>query len=426
MADERSTSLTPKLVTYVAICSTTIVLALLLGRLELVVLVLPLVTALVSGLALSEPPRIACRLSVRPDRLLEEETLEATVELEAEASADLDVALTLPAGLRQVEPARRSLSLTAGAERSLTFRLKALRWGTRRLGPVTVRAWGPGRFVAFDRVLTEQVVVNVYPAVARMRKELVPPRTQVFTGNYVSRASGDGLEFSDVREFVRGDSPRRINWRVSTRRQRLHIDEFHPERNADVVLFLDTFSDVGAPGRSSLDLAVRGAATLAGHYLQRKDRVGLVAFGGLFGWLTTASGRAHMHRLVDYLIGTRATMSYASKEIGYLPQRALPPLALVIAFSPLVDERALRAFVELAGRGHALVVVDTLAEDAVGPGPTAEDRLAHRVWRHLRAAKRFELTSMGVPVVAWDGRESLDAVTASLPDLRRMAGVARA
>ena len=406
-----------------AVGGTTVLLALLLGRLDLVVLVLPLATAVVAGLALSEPPRVASSLRVDPSRVLENESVQATVRLRADRPADVDVALTLPAGVREAgRPARRSLLLAAGTERSLTFPLEAARWGARTLGPVALRAWGPGRFVTFHKVFSEEAALGVYPAVARLRTEVVPPRTQVFSGNYVSRASGDGLEFADVRELVPGDSPRRINWRVSTRRQRLHIDEFHPERNADVVLFLDTFVDVGAPGRSSLDLAVRGAATLAGHYVRRKDRVGLVSFGGLFGWLITASGRAHMHRLVDYLIATRATTSYASKEIGYLPRRALPPLALVIAFSPLVDERALKALVELAGQGRALVVVDTLAEDAVAPGRTPEDALAHRAWRMLRAAKRFELTKMGVPVIAWDGREGLDAVLASLPDLRRMPG----
>ena len=133
-----------------------------------------------------------------------------------------------------------------------------------------------------------------------------------------------------------------------------------------------------------------------------------------------------MHRIVDYLIGVRATMSYASKDIEYLPRRSLPPLALVIAFSPLVDERALKAFVDLAARGYSLIVVDTLAEDAIGPGRSAEEVLAHRAWRLLRAAKRFELSRLGVPVVSWDGREGLDAMAAALPDLRRMPRGVRA
>ncbi len=427
MRDARGASVTPKLVTYVSLAGATLVLGLLLGRLELLVLVLPLVTALVSGLALTTPPKVHAELVVDLTRLLERERLHATIELGSATVVEADVALSVPPGLREAGSASNlSLLLSPDKPRRVTFHLEAVRWGARRLGPVAARVWGPGRFVAFDRPLHDGLLINVYPAIDRLRKEITPPRTQVFSGNYVSRSSGDGLEFSDVREFVPGDTPRRVNWRVTSRRQRLHVDEFHLERNADIVLFLDTFTDVGVPGRTSLDLSVRAASGLANHYLARKDRVGLVAFGGLLGWLSAASGRAQMHRIVDYLIGVRATMSYASKDIEYLPRRSLPPLALVIAFSPLVDERALKAFVDLAARGYSLIVVDTLAEDAIVPGRSAEEVLAHRAWRLLRAAKRFELSRLGVPVVSWDGREGLDAMAAALPDLRRMPRGVRA
>ena len=73
---------------------------------------------------------------------------------------------------------------------------------------------------------------------------------------------------------------RRINWRITARRSQLYVTEAHPERNTDVVLFLDSFSDLRLTGTSSLDLAVRGAASIAEHYLARRDRVGLIGFGG--------------------------------------------------------------------------------------------------------------------------------------------------
>ena len=60
----------------------------------------------------------------------------------------------------------------------------------------------------------------------------------------------------------------------------------HPERSTDVVLLLDTFTDVpGQDQQSSLATAVRGANGIADHYLRRRDRVGLIAFGGSIRWL---------------------------------------------------------------------------------------------------------------------------------------------
>ena len=101
----------------------------------------------------------------------------------------------------------------------------------------------------------------------------------MFAGNQVARARGEGIEFADLRPFTPGDRLRRINWRASARRGDLWVNEAHPERNADIVLFLDVFAEVRRSGPGTLDLAVGAAGSLAERYLRDKDRVGLVSFG---------------------------------------------------------------------------------------------------------------------------------------------------
>jgi uncharacterized protein (DUF58 family) len=211
---------------------------------------------------------------------------------------------------------------------------------------------------------------------------------------------------------------RHVNWRVTARRRDLHVNEFHPERNCDVVLFIDSFSDLGRPGSTSLDLAVRGAAGLARYHLARNDRVALVSFGGMMSWLNASSGRAQVHRIVDYLLKVHATVSYAWKDIDFLPRGTLPPLASVVAFSPLTEPRAIKALMDLTARGFPLIVVETVDEDEIVPTPTPEGQLAFRVWRLQREARRFDLETLGVPVVRWDGRTSLDGVLAGVPRRR--------
>ena len=71
-----------------------------------------------------------------------------------------------------------------------------------------------------------------------------------------------------------------MNWRASLRLGQLYVTQRHRERNADVVLMLDTLAEVGAPPQTTLDLGVRAAASLATAYLARKDRVGLVPTAG--------------------------------------------------------------------------------------------------------------------------------------------------
>ena len=184
--------------------------------------------------------------------------------------------------------------------------------------------------------------MKAYPRPEALRNLLRPAETQLYSGDELARRKGEGTEFADLRPFAYGDRMRRINWRASARRGELWVNEQHPERNMDVVLFLDSFADVRRGSASSLDFAVRAAATLAGRYIRRRDRVGLVSFGGYVRWLAPGSGMAQAYRIVDALLDTEITLSYAWKAIDVVPARTLPPQALVIALTPAAG-RAVRA-----------------------------------------------------------------------------------
>jgi uncharacterized protein (DUF58 family) len=394
---------------------------LLLGRVELVALAAPLVSALLWGLAAAPDIDVTATGQLDVDRCIEGDEVMLTLTVSTTAPvAEALVGVILPAGLPLVEGERFS-TVSLSPEESWTKRmaLKPARWGAYRTGPVVVRAYGPGRYVAREQSFEIEGLLRVYPASEPLSRGLPPPRTQVFAGNYVSRAAAEGIEFAGVREYSATDDVKRINWRVTSRRGGLYINVHHPERNADVVLFLDTFGDVGPPGRTTLDLTVKGATALARHYLLRKDRVGLVNFGGTLGWITAGQGQSHTYRIVDYLLGVQATWSYAWKDLDFLPIGILPPLATVIAFSPLLDKRAVSALVNLQARGFPLVIIDTLAEDAVTPGHTAEERIAWRVWKMQRSAVAFDLERLGIPVVRWPREGSLEGALAALPAMRR-------
>jgi uncharacterized protein (DUF58 family) len=257
---------------------------------------------------------------------------------------------------------------------------------------------------------------------------LLPPlETQVFAGNQVSRAKGEGIEFADLRPFVPGDRVRRINWRASARRGALWVNESHPERNTDVIVFLDSFTEARAEvGRGTLDMAVRAAATLAGRYLQRKDRVGLVSFGGVLAWLLPATGVVQLYRVVESLIDTEITLSYAWKDVDVIPKRTLPPKALIVAVTPLLDERAVATLLDLRARGFDLAVIEVSPVSFAEPGPSELDRLAHRIWLMKRRALRARYERVGVPVTEWRDGTPLAVPVEEVAAFRRHASHARA
>ncbi|MBA3349250.1 MAG: DUF58 domain-containing protein [Actinobacteria bacterium] len=391
-------SATPKLVTFVLIAGLALLGGVTLGRPELVALAAPVVMSVVLGLGRTHLPASIATVETDVDRCIEGDVVEATVTLNSfETPVEIEVATGISPGLLAEPTARSATFIVGDGDRRIAIvPLQAIHWGVQTVGPIGLRVHGPGRFITFEGVVDGRQTVKVFPMYERLMQGLPPADTQMHSGDHVARALADGIEFATVRPFAYGDSVRRVNWRVTSRTQKLHVNLAHPERNSDVVLFLDTFTDAELSTGSTLDITVRGASAVAQHHLRHHDRVGLVSFGGNARWLTAAMGRSHTYRIAEFLLDVNATFSYAWKDIKLLPHGTIPPGALVVAFSPLIDERAIRALADLGERGFPVMAVDTLSEDEVACGQGSEAEVAFRAWKLQREMQRARLGAAGV------------------------------
>ncbi len=416
-------SRSPKLALYAAFAAASFIAALALGRPELAGLGAPFALVLAVGLSLP-PPQVEASVHLSRERVLEGDEIEAEIYLSSSESCEVHVAHVLPAGieLAEDEPSSYLLALTRARPRVVTVKLACERWGAYRLGELAVRSGDRARLRLADRRVRGSAVLRVYPSRERLQSLITPHETQPFAGNRVSRAKAEGIEFADVRPYVRGDRVRRLNWRASSRGQALYVNQQHPERNADVILFLDSFAEAERQGEGTLDLAVRAAATLADHYLAAQDRVGVVGFGGIVRWLTPASGTLQSYRIAEALLETEVNFSYVWKRIDVLPPRSLTPQALVIALSPLLDERGMYALMDLRRRGFDLAVVDVspipFASSSEGGAP---DPQALRLWRLWRETLHLRYQELGVAVAEWTSGESLAKVVEEVSAFRRFA-----
>ncbi len=412
----------PRLVQYGGLAAVGLLAGLVLGRVELVAVAAPFALACVAGAALARHPEITATLALERERALEGEDVPATITLSSPVGADrVDVYLPLQNELRVSAGNPRAVRLEAGEEHALELSLHCVRWGAFRLGPALVRARDRLGFHSWEAPVGVGQPLRVYPSAESVRTMLAPLETQVFIGNQVSRARGDGIEFADLREWAPGDRVKSINWRASARRNVLWVNQQHPERNTDVVLFLDTFTDVKTSARGTLDATVRAATSLAHLYLQRKDRVGVVSFGGYLSWLLPASGTQQLYRIVDSLLQMDVVLSFATKGIDVLPPRTLPAKALVLAITPLLDARSAAALLDLRARGFDLVVIEVSPVPFVQPGNDELSQLAYRLWRLSRESLRLRYEQAGVPVVEWEDGESLEVVLEEVTAYRRYA-----
>lgn len=418
----------PRLASYVGLTALGLIGALALRRPELVVVVAPFALLVAAGLVVEAPPDIRAWLTFDRDRALEGDDVVAEIEISARTHVErLELNVVVPRGLTVVDGTNPfGLRLRAGEERAVTTTLQCLRWGSVDLGEIRFRARGRIGMLTWEGGLSRPHGLRIYPRPELLRSLVTPLETQLATGNLVARARADGLEFADTRDFVPGDRLRSVNWRASARRGDLVVNERHPDRNADVVLFLDSFAEVRGSDEDdgTLERAVRAAATLAGRYLERRDRVGLVTFGGILRWLEPGSGLVQRYRVIDALLETGVEFSYAWKDVNTIPARTLPPGALVIAVTPLLDERSIAALLDLRGRGYDLMVVEVSPEDIVGPGD-GSDALAYRLWLLRRAALRARFERSGVAVAQWRDDVPLGVGLEGVSASRRRARLAR-
>lgn len=417
----------PRLAGYATIAAAALLAGLALGRVELVAVAAPFALAVAAAPALARKPDLEGELAFDRERALETATVEATLTVTGAQGADrLEVLLPLPSGLTSEAKNPRAVQLRPDEPRTLEIPLTCGRWGAFVVGPALVRARDRLGFYTWETTLGRRAPLRVYPSVETLHALLPPFETQVYVGNQVSRTKGDGIEFADIREWEPGDRLRRVNWRASARRGGLWVNEQHPERNTDVVLFLDTFTDVQSGVHGTLDMTVRAATSLAHRYLQRKDRVGVVSFGGFLSWLLPGSGTLQLYRIVDSLLQMNIVLSFAARGVDVLPPRSLPPKALVIALTPLLDRRAAAAILDLRARGFDLVVVEVSPVPFVEAGSDPLDQLSYRLWRLSREALRARYERAGVPVVEWRDGVPLNVPLEEVAAFRRYAKPARA
>jgi uncharacterized protein (DUF58 family) len=401
--------------------------ALALRRPELAILAAPFALLVVVGTRAARDPEVTLELEIDAERTLEGVELDAIARVRARRSVDrLELLLELPPQVEMVSgTAARCLRLRADEERELRFTLRCTTWGVYELGDTRVRARDPFRIVNWETRSDERRRLKAYPSPITLLRLLAPMETQAFAGSEVARVKGDGVEYADIRDFVPGDRVRAINWRASARRQNLVVNERHPERNTDVVLFVDSFVDVRGGERSVLEDAVRAAAALATRYLDRRDRVGLVAFGGVLRWLRPGMGMTQRYRLVETMIETGVEPTYTWRDVKVIPARILPSASLVLALTPLVDPRFIAALEDLRGRRFDVAVVEVDPIPLVQPGRTEVEQTAYRLWLLEREVLRSRLERLGIGIATWDGGD-LETVLEEVRTFRRSTRLARA
>lgn len=293
-----------------------------------------------------------------------------------------------------------------------TVALSAQRWGRYPLR-ARVDVVAPGGLRAATAT-AEVAEAFVFPLVPPPSTAL--PRTEMLDriGTHLTRHTGPGVEYADIRAYVPGDQLRTVNWSVSARRGVLHVTQRLTDRSVDVVVIVDLSAQPPGPATAATQRATEGALQVVQSALRSGDRAGVVGLGGPRPrWLGPDIGQRQFYRILDTVMGAGGDHQEVPGTLA--PRAAVPPGAVVIAFSTLLDSAFGLAMMDLSQRGHAVVVIDVLEGCPLGDD---EDPVLQRMWALQRSAMYRDMRMVGVEVLDWPSDLTLDVAMRLLPQRR--------
>lgn len=311
-----------------------------------------------------------------------------------------------------VDPEQR-LTVPAGEARTMAIRLQPERRGILQSGYVAVRSFGPLGLAARQRTLPAPARLRVQPPfLSRRHLPAKLRRLRELDGNASVQLRGAGTEFDSLREYVRGDDVRSIDWRASARRRETVVRTWRPERDRRVVIILDTSRTSAARinDEPRLDTGIEASLLLGVLAGSGGDRVDFLAFDRRVRARVDSGSKGNLlNRLAN--AATALEPELIEADFSLLPgavhavsaRRSL--VVLITALDSGAVEEGLVPVLPRLLEKHVVVVasvrdpgLDRLRADA-GTTPAAFRAAAAERALLDRAAVSAQLRSMGAEVV---------------------------
>jgi uncharacterized protein (DUF58 family) len=181
---------------------------------------------------------------------------------------------------------------------------------------------------------------------------------EIFGGEYHSAFRGQGIEFSEVREYVAGDDVRLIDRNVSARMQHPYVKIFHEERELSVIFLVDQSGSTrfGSAGKTRAEVAAELVAVLAFSAITNNDKVGCCLFTDrVERWIPPAKGRRHVLTVVREVLfgrpaGRRTRLAAGLEMVARIQKRR----SVLFVLSDFFDHD-FEAALSVAARRHEVI-----------------------------------------------------------------------
>ena len=213
--------------------------------------------------------------------------------------------------------------------------------------------------------LANNTSVRVYPNFAEITQY-----TLLATDNRLSQMGvkrrqrrGEGSDFNQLREYRVGDSFKQIDWKATSRQQKLISREYHDERDQQIIFLVDCGRRMRhlEDGQAHLDQALNAMLLLTYVAIRQGDAVGFLSFAGTERWLPPDKGKRTVNRMLNQCYDLDSTtqaadyLGIARKFMGLQRRRAL---VVILSNTRAEDHRDLSQAMKLLSRRHFVVLAD--------------------------------------------------------------------
>ena len=222
----------------------------------------------------------------------------------------------------------KELVLNAGEEQELSYSLRPVTRGEYAFGDINVFMATIIGLVQKRYCHQYEMKVPVYPSILQMKEFALKAFNRVthHKGIKKIRRIGHSYEFEQIKSYVRGDDYRSINWKASSRRANLMVNQYEDERAQQVYCIIDKSRAMRMPfdGLSLMDYAINTSLVISNIALRKYDRAGLITFSDKIGTTLKADSRpTQLNQILTALYKEKERPLEANFELLYHATRKL-------------------------------------------------------------------------------------------------------
>lgn len=214
---------------------------------------------------------------------------------------------------------------------SAHYYAKLMRRGIYQFGPLHVSTRYPLGLVKRGAVFAEYTEIIVHPQIGRLSSHWADDFFSIaeLAQQNQSRRGVFDDEFNHIREYRSGDSQRAIHWRSSARQGDLMVQEYHQNRNYDLIIGLDLWlpSYSNQEQAERVEWAISFVGTLCREHLRysRDTKLTLISRGKSLEILEVGIGSMGLEYLLDFLATLQPGKSQADGEFAKLISQKSSP-----------------------------------------------------------------------------------------------------